>query len=441
MDGLDAADFINSSPMPPPPPAPTPATRPITPQVAGQNAAIDFDTPPTGPPAGTPKTGTPKFQPGLRGKFQRISASRPKHEGWSPLSIHTARCDSCSKHNKSVMQRCTTCNRQLCRLCIVNIESDGVHIVRMEELNWDASTVEKKARGRGPNKKEPAIPGTAVFHRNSLMSSPGDGEDEEVTPQPKRAKVQGGRGVPVRKEALSNLRQKAGLSMNDDASPSPVLATNKRGKVGEASTSSPTKTTSMKRAREIFDMESSGSSDLQEEHMSNERLDMLYDEDRQRRNRGDKGSARLKDIPEPAPEKLGRGQYNMWTPAAGADMARKAARQFGISQEKAMKAEGGNFDEVLKNLTAYRKETKNEAEEEARLARERHEEQRQMQIKEAEFQREANLAWLTNRQILELKQQGKLEEAAELFSAARHVMRFTKGLPPAARNGAPTTTS
>ncbi|KAH8657485.1 hypothetical protein BGZ60DRAFT_416027 [Tricladium varicosporioides] len=367
MKDLGGADFINPFSMPPPPPAPTLATRPITPQVPGQNAAIDFNTPPTGPPAGTPKTGTPKFQPGLRGKFQHISASRPKHEGWSPLSIHTARCDSCSKHNKSVMQRCTTCNRQLCRICIVNIESDGVHIVRMEELNWDASAVEKKTRSRGPNKNESPIPGTTVFHRNNLMSSLGDGEDEGMTPKPKRAKVQGERGITAHKEAFFNLHQNAGLGMNGKASLSPALPANNRVKVSEAATSYPTKTSLMKRAREIFDMESSGSSDPQEEHMSNERLDMLYDEDHQRRNRGDKGSARLKDVPEPAPEKLSHSQYGMWTPAAGADIARKAARQFGIFQEKAIKAEGSNFDEVLKNLTAYRKETKNEVEE-GRLA-------------------------------------------------------------------------
>ena len=36
---------------------------------------------------------------------------------WNKLSVHTAKCDRCDKHNESTMHRCDSCTLQICAAC------------------------------------------------------------------------------------------------------------------------------------------------------------------------------------------------------------------------------------------------------------------------------------------------------------------------------------
>ena len=36
---------------------------------------------------------------------------------WKELSVHTAKCDRCDKHNESTMFRCDSCTLQICAAC------------------------------------------------------------------------------------------------------------------------------------------------------------------------------------------------------------------------------------------------------------------------------------------------------------------------------------
>ena len=50
------------------------------------------------------------------------------HSHWEEIKIHTAKCDKCNEHNKSIMYRCTDgCGRQLCTPCKLADPQGGKH--------------------------------------------------------------------------------------------------------------------------------------------------------------------------------------------------------------------------------------------------------------------------------------------------------------------------
>ncbi|KAI4256666.1 MAG: hypothetical protein LQ352_001984 [Teloschistes flavicans] len=49
------------------------------------------------------------------------------HDTFDPITIHTAKCDICNKHNTSTMFRCTKCGRQCCTPCWDRKGGDGRH--------------------------------------------------------------------------------------------------------------------------------------------------------------------------------------------------------------------------------------------------------------------------------------------------------------------------
>jgi hypothetical protein len=61
-----------------------------------------------------------------------------KHNHWEKVSIHTAKCDKCDKHNTGAFQRCRRCNFQLCRNCIIICHQDNVHAkIDVDKLDWN----------------------------------------------------------------------------------------------------------------------------------------------------------------------------------------------------------------------------------------------------------------------------------------------------------------
>src|ERR1700721_3023877 len=82
-------------------------------------------------------------------KIDNVNPGNQPHSKWEAISIHTAKCDVCSEHNTSVIQRCTRCNRQLCKKCIPKAGDDGVHSANVDELDWVPQTRTPVSRRRG----------------------------------------------------------------------------------------------------------------------------------------------------------------------------------------------------------------------------------------------------------------------------------------------------
>lgn len=57
-----------------------------------------------------------------------MAATTDLHSHWEEIKIHTAKCDKCNEHNKSIMYRCTDgCSRQLCTPCKLADPQSGKH--------------------------------------------------------------------------------------------------------------------------------------------------------------------------------------------------------------------------------------------------------------------------------------------------------------------------
>ena len=53
--------------------------------------------------------------------------SRKVHSTWTEVTIHTAKCDRCNKHNKAILYRCSSCGFQICTPCREADPDDGEH--------------------------------------------------------------------------------------------------------------------------------------------------------------------------------------------------------------------------------------------------------------------------------------------------------------------------
>ena len=66
------------------------------------------------PPVSNPTANPPTTSPRL-------------HTAFMEVKVHTAKCDSCDKHNKLTLYRCTECGQHVCSLCWNKKLADGTH--------------------------------------------------------------------------------------------------------------------------------------------------------------------------------------------------------------------------------------------------------------------------------------------------------------------------
>lgn len=139
------------------------------------------------------------------------------HDAWVPISSHTAKCDLCLEHNKSVCQRCLNCNRQLCRKCIHTANGDGIHSVREVSLDWSpAAPVKRGSRGTSSS----STPPLNITDRRTAPSRACSSENYALKPSPLR--------VQTRAWGMRAAHSFGGPSMN--INPAPKTTTAKRGR-------------------------------------------------------------------------------------------------------------------------------------------------------------------------------------------------------------------
>jgi hypothetical protein len=85
--------------------------------------------------------------------FNQSNLGDQVHNNWMPLVVHTAKCDLCNQHNRDVLQRCTLCNRQMCKKCITD-NADGKHFADHAGLDWNPASVSKPPHGRKSGSKK-----------------------------------------------------------------------------------------------------------------------------------------------------------------------------------------------------------------------------------------------------------------------------------------------
>ncbi|KAI9875764.1 MAG: hypothetical protein M1830_008020 [Pleopsidium flavum] len=58
------------------------------------------------------------------------------HQTFTPVKIHTAKCDICNQHNRSVLFRCADCGWHVCSPCWAEKGGDGTHVVNEGDRGW-----------------------------------------------------------------------------------------------------------------------------------------------------------------------------------------------------------------------------------------------------------------------------------------------------------------
>jgi len=94
-----------------------------------------------------------------------INPGNTPHTEWKQVSVHTAKCDKCSKHNTSVIQRCTRCNFQLCKNCIGNV-GDQIHFADIDSLDWTPTNQPRGARKNNAARKAAPKPAASMASTN-----------------------------------------------------------------------------------------------------------------------------------------------------------------------------------------------------------------------------------------------------------------------------------
>jgi len=58
------------------------------------------------------------------------------HQTFTPVTIHTAKCDICNQHNRSVLFRCADCGWHVCTPCWTEKGGDGTHVMNEGAKEW-----------------------------------------------------------------------------------------------------------------------------------------------------------------------------------------------------------------------------------------------------------------------------------------------------------------
>jgi hypothetical protein len=86
-----------------------------------------------------------------------LNPGNTPHDKWETISVHTAKCDGCGKHNNKVVQRCKRCNLQYCQPCL-RTRDDGQHFANVDSLDWTPKPMIRSKRTNEETKKRKAAP-------------------------------------------------------------------------------------------------------------------------------------------------------------------------------------------------------------------------------------------------------------------------------------------
>ena len=112
------------------------------------------------------------------------------HNTFTDVYIHTAKCDLCNKHNKSILYRCADCGWHICTPCRRDKGGDGTHVVHGGDRGWQGQEAPVQAQGseevRTTNGRSAR---TKTWRRRRLIvEEDGEEEEEVVDSEPLRKK-------------------------------------------------------------------------------------------------------------------------------------------------------------------------------------------------------------------------------------------------------------
>ena len=119
--------------------------------------------------------------------------SNQTHTTFIQIKIHTAKCDTCNKHNTLTMFRCVDCGQQCCTPCWLRKGGDGTHVLNAGDKGWTGERAQmvsmprkERAQQRKPSENR-VVKRQATRHRNRYVIA--DEEDEEQEEEEERNDV------------------------------------------------------------------------------------------------------------------------------------------------------------------------------------------------------------------------------------------------------------
>ena len=91
------------------------------------------------------------------------------HTEFKDITIHTAKCDTCNKHNTKIMKQCVDCGQNFCTPCWQDRNSDGTHMLNSGDKGYAATKAQLMAKAKRARALDLLKP---KKEKNSQMKTP-----------------------------------------------------------------------------------------------------------------------------------------------------------------------------------------------------------------------------------------------------------------------------
>ena len=131
------------------------------------------------------------------------------HNDFNDITIHTAKCDMCDKHNKQVIKQCKNCGMNFCTPCLLHRGGDGTHVMNSGDDGY-ASAVASRAKRESFLKPK----SERVVKKDSKSPSP-------MSPRRKTRRTRRRRVIieESEDEEVSNFEEHAEDQVNEESAP------------------------------------------------------------------------------------------------------------------------------------------------------------------------------------------------------------------------------
>jgi hypothetical protein len=338
-----------------------------------------------------------------------------KHREWSPISVHTAKCDRCSNHNTSVIQRCKSCNFQICKTCIGDSYDDSNHeVANPQALDWTPDPTQRPFKDRAPRAQNGSGASrgrgrgraTRASNRSSL-------NDVFTLPSGSRSRVT--KTVTTRlsakasSERLKTEAEKRGFPEDDNSNNSMFV--------------SGPESACMSSARKSMDEEYELGSTTEEDPMNEDEVRAEYEKRRPKKPKNLQQAVRAD--PSSYYGSLEGGSFS------GGSLGNSRGRADRVKASMTASSSSGpahgpppNYSPQPRPSSHYDQDDwKDVIAEAAQKA-----EKEKKAAKERAFEFECKAAWDHDPTFVQLRSEGKTEEAEAAFEVAVNLMRIKRGL-------------
>ena len=148
------------------------------------------------------------------------------HTNFIEIKIHTAKCDTCNKHNTSTMFRCADCGQQCCTACWTKKGGDGTHVLNAGDKGWTPERAQVLSMSRSQRKKPKAsengvVKKRALKRKAKYVVNDDEDEEEEGVEEKDDETLEEGKAVEKQTRRAKRPSRQPGVAETGEASAAP----------------------------------------------------------------------------------------------------------------------------------------------------------------------------------------------------------------------------